>query len=80
MSTQLDAAGSPAQAQPVWVRHEQAWRGWGVGGGEGANVKARGGVVTRLGHRCWGRCHGITQPKTLGSAPLPPSRQRAFNY
>ena len=41
-------------------------------GREGANVKARGGVMTQLGDRRWGRCHGITRPKTPGSSPLVP--------
>lgn len=46
--------------------------GWA--GGEGANVKARSRVVTQLSDRRWGRCHRITQPKTLGSAPLSPQQ------
>lgn len=74
--------GAPRAGLTPWPRGCGRRRG-----GEGANVKARSGVVTRLGDRRWGRCHGITQPKTPRSAPLSPppppprpSRQRAFNY
>lgn len=76
----------PVGLHPSWFgehlsRPDTTAEGLGVvgwAGGEGANVKARSGVVTRLGDRCWGRCHWITQPKTSGSAPLPPQQAESI--